>query len=106
MPSGSPADQWLLEVGWLACYTSGTAEDHVTGALATTAIRPGEAALVERARQGDHEAFGVLVDGRLGATFRTALAILGNEADARDATQEIYLRAWRNLPELREADRF
>ena len=34
------------------------------------------------------------------------MAILGNEADARDATQEIFLRAWRNLPDLRETDHF
>jgi len=66
----------------------------------------GEAALVERAHRGDQAAFGALVDGRLAATFRTALAILGNEADARDATQDIFVRAWRNLPELREPDRF
>ena len=68
--------------------------------------RTGETLLVERARSGDREAFGDLVDGRLGATFRTAMAILGNESDARDATQEIFLRAWRNLPELREPDHF
>ncbi len=68
--------------------------------------RAGETALVERARHGDHDAFADLVDRRLAGTFRTAIAILGNEADARDATQEIFLRAWRNLPELREADRF
>ena len=61
---------------------------------------------MERARRGDHDAFAALVDRRLAATFRTAMAILGNEADARDATQEIFLRAWRNLPELREPDRF
>ena len=70
------------------------------------AIEAGEAVLVERARRGDHDAFADLVDRRLAATFRTALAILGNEADARDATQEIFLRTWRNLPELREPDRF
>ncbi len=70
------------------------------------AIRAGETALVDRARRGDHDAFAALVDARLAGTFRTALAILGNEADARDATQEIFLRAWRNLPELREPDRF
>ena len=70
------------------------------------AIRAGEAPLVERARRGDHEAFAALIDGRLVPTFRTALAILGNEADARDATQEIFLRVWRNLPELRDADHF
>ena len=74
--------------------------------LRAAAIEAGEAALVERARRGDRDAFADLVDGRLAATFRTALAILGNESDARDATQDIFLRAWRNLPELREPDRF
>jgi RNA polymerase sigma-70 factor (ECF subfamily) len=74
--------------------------------MAAPAIRKAETALVERARRGDHDAFATLVDRRLAATYRTAIAILGNEADARDATQEIFLRAWRNLPELREADRF
>jgi RNA polymerase sigma-70 factor (ECF subfamily) len=78
----------------------------VDSVLAASAITAGETALVERARRGDHEAFEILVDGRLTSTFRTALAILGNEADARDATQEIFLRAWRNLPELRDPDRF
>ena len=34
------------------------------------------------------------------------MAILGNEADARDATQEAFLRAWRDLPGLRDPDRF
>jgi RNA polymerase sigma-70 factor (ECF subfamily) len=74
--------------------------------MRTATIPAGEEALVERARRGDHDAFAALVDTRLTTTFRTALAILGNEADARDATQEIFLRTWRNLPELREADRF
>jgi RNA polymerase sigma-70 factor (ECF subfamily) len=74
--------------------------------MVTPVIRVGEAPLVERARRGDGEAFAAVVDGRLGATFRTALAILGNEADARDATQEIFLRAWRNLPELRDPNQF
>ena len=78
----------------------------VTSVLLAPAILAGETALVERARRGDHDAFTALVDRRLAATFRTALAILGNESDARDATQEIFLRTWRNLPELRDAERF
>jgi RNA polymerase sigma-70 factor (ECF subfamily) len=78
----------------------------VDSVLEAPVIRTGEAALVQRASRGDHEAFSALVDARLAATFRTALAILGNESDARDATQDVFLRAWRNLPELREPDRF
>jgi len=65
-----------------------------------------EAALVERAKHGDQEAFARLVDERLPSTFRTVMAILGNESDARDVTQAIFLRVWTNLPGLRESDRF
>ena len=74
-------------------------------AMASTSTAA-EASLAERARHGDRIAFEGLVDGRLSSTFRIAMAILGNEADARDATQEAFLRAWRDLPGLREADHF
>ena len=70
------------------------------------ATNPSERALVERARQGDHDAFASLVDARLPATFRSVLAILGNESDARDTTQAIFVQAWRNLPSLRDPERF
>lgn len=61
-----------------------------------------EIALVERARSGDHDAFAELVDLRLNATFRTVMAIVGNESDARDVTQTIFVQAWTNLPSLRD----
>jgi len=68
--------------------------------------RAGEAFLVDRARQGDRDSFEALVDARLAPTFRIAMAILGNEADARDATQDTFVRVWRDLAGLRDADRF
>jgi RNA polymerase sigma-70 factor (ECF subfamily) len=34
------------------------------------------------------------------------MSIVGNEADARDAVQDSCLRAWRELPRLRDTDRF
>jgi RNA polymerase sigma-70 factor (ECF subfamily) len=76
----------------------------VTIAIASTA--KAEAYLVDRARRGDREAFESLVDVRLGSAFRTAMAILGNEADARDATQDTFVRVWRDLAGLRDAGRF
>ena len=63
-------------------------------------------ALVERARQGDALAFERLLRDRLDGLFRTAWAILGDESDARDATQDACIAAWRNLPGLREPERF
>ena len=65
-----------------------------------------DAQLVERAGFGDEVAFGQLVEGRIDRAFRTASAILGNEADARDATQDAFTSAWVNLPRLRDVDRF
>jgi RNA polymerase sigma-70 factor (ECF subfamily) len=62
--------------------------------------------LVIGARAGDREAFDRLMVGRLEPTFRTAMAILGHEADARDATQIAFVKAWRDLPALRDVERF
>ena len=76
-----------------------------TIAIASTA-KAGGAFLVERARRGDREAFESLVDARLGSAFRTAMAILGNEADARDATQYTFDRDRRDLAGLRDTERF
>ena len=63
-------------------------------------------AVVVRAQAGDRAAFEQLVHRRLDRAFRTARAILGNEADARDATQEAFLRAWRERRRLRDPARF
>ena len=40
------------------------------------------------------------------AVYRLSYAILGDEADARDAAQETFVAAWRQLPGLRDVDRF
>jgi RNA polymerase sigma-70 factor, ECF subfamily len=40
------------------------------------------------------------------AVYRLTAAILGDEADARDAAQDTFVAAWRELPKLRDADRF
>jgi RNA polymerase sigma-70 factor (ECF subfamily) len=62
--------------------------------------------LVERAQAGDRDAFEALLERWLEPSLRTAFAILGNEADARDATQDTFLQAWRELRRLRDPDRF
>ena len=62
--------------------------------------------LVRRALDGDVEAFDELVAGRIESMVRVAMAILGNEADARDATQDALASIWRELPSLRQPERF
>jgi RNA polymerase sigma-70 factor (ECF subfamily) len=62
--------------------------------------------LVEDARRGDRIAFERLVEPWIEPAFRIALAILGREADARDATQDALLDAWRSIRSLRDPERF
>jgi RNA polymerase sigma-70 factor (ECF subfamily) len=62
--------------------------------------------LVERARAGDADAFDELARSRIDSVYRTALAILGSPADARDATQETLVSMWRGLPALRSSEAF
>ena len=61
---------------------------------------------MERARRGDHDAFGVLVDVSLARLDAAARLILRDAELARDAVQEAMVRAWRDLPGLRDPDRF
>lgn len=62
--------------------------------------------LVERAREGDHDAFAELARAVVVRLDRTARLILRDPELARDAVQEALIRAWRDLPELRDPDRF
>ena len=62
--------------------------------------------LVRRAAGGDAIAFERLVTDRADRAFRIARAILGNDSDARDATQDAFVSAWRQLPRLRDPETF
>lgn len=62
--------------------------------------------LIDRARNGDLDAFESIVRARMDAVYRLTSAILGDEADARDAAQETFVAAWRQFPRLREPERF
>ena len=62
--------------------------------------------LVERARGGDHDAFAELARAAVVRLDQAARLILRDPELARDAVQEGLIRAWRDLPKLREPDRF
>jgi RNA polymerase sigma-70 factor, ECF subfamily len=65
-----------------------------------------QAELVERARTGDREAFGVLAVGAVDRLYAIARLILRDADLAHDATQDAFVRAWRDLPTLRDVERF
>jgi RNA polymerase sigma-70 factor (ECF subfamily) len=61
---------------------------------------------VELAQKGDRDAFAVLVRAAAARLDAAARLILRDTELARDAVQEALIRAWRDLPGLRDPDRF
>jgi RNA polymerase sigma-70 factor (ECF subfamily) len=62
--------------------------------------------LVERAGGGDHDAFALLAGASIARLEATARLILRDGELAQDAVQDALIRAWRDLPGLRDPDRF
>jgi RNA polymerase sigma factor (sigma-70 family) len=63
--------------------------------------RDSESELVERARQGDEGAYESLVRAHQHIAFRTACLLAGSAADAEEAAQDAFVKAWRALPRFR-----
>jgi RNA polymerase sigma-70 factor (ECF subfamily) len=62
--------------------------------------------LVEQAARGDHEAFEVLATSAGDRLYAVARLILRESDLAEDAVQEALFQAWKQLPSLRDPDRF
>ena len=62
--------------------------------------------LVERAREGDHDAFAELAGAAISRLDGAAWLILRDAEQAKDAVQNALVRAWRDLPTLRDPERF
>lgn len=62
--------------------------------------------LVDLAIRGDRDAFTALVSASIDRLFAVATLILRDRPTAEDAVQEALTRVWRDLPRLRDANRF
>jgi len=65
-----------------------------------------EAGLVERARGGDLDAWETIVRTHQGLAFRTAYLLAGNAADAEEAAQDGFVKAYRALGRFRRGSPF
>ena len=65
-----------------------------------------EILLISRARTGDREAFGALVEQYRDNVYRLAYRMCGNAYDADEAAQEAFVAAWRALPNFRGDAKF
>ena len=64
-----------------------------------------DAEIVRRARKGDLNAYGVLIDRYQQRLVAAAQHLLGNGDEARDAVQETFIEAYRHIDQLREPER-
>jgi RNA polymerase sigma-70 factor (ECF subfamily) len=70
------------------------------------ADHPARLELIRQARRGDRQAFDALAVGIVDRLYSVARLILRDADRAEDATQETLVRCWRDLPALRDPDRF
>ena len=59
-----------------------------------------------RARSGDRDAFELLVRANYDRLYAVARRMTADAYDAEDATQDGFLRAWRDIPRLSDPDRY
>src|ERR1041385_1077761 len=72
------------------------------GVVALVVDRPlDETELVERARRGDLRAWETIVRTHQGIAFRTAYVLTGSAADAEEAAQDGFVKAYRALGRFR-----
>jgi RNA polymerase sigma-70 factor (ECF subfamily) len=62
--------------------------------------------LIDRARGGDSAAYGELVRRHQQIAFRTAVVFTRSAADAEEAAQDAFVKAWRALPRFRDGEPF
>ena len=62
--------------------------------------------IVTAAARGDRHAFATLVEIESMTAYRVAYGVLGSHAEAEDAVQDAFIRAWRDLPTLRDPARW
>jgi RNA polymerase sigma-70 factor (ECF subfamily) len=62
--------------------------------------------LIERTKRGDVDAYETLVQTYQGIAFRTAYAIAGSAADAEEAAQDAFVKAFRAIGRFRSGEPF
>jgi RNA polymerase sigma-70 factor, ECF subfamily len=65
-----------------------------------------DSVLVIRCQAGDHHAFEPLVTRYRGKIYAMIVNMTGNDADAWDLAQEVFLKAWRALPKFEARSSF
>lgn len=90
----------LLHIGWSWCLGLLGALAPLA-ALGVSADRDSDAALVGAVLKGDQTSYRVIVDRYQGRVYAVIYGMVRNQEDARDLTQETFVRAYQNLSRFR-----
>ena len=74
--------------------------------MKNSVTRDEELKLIKKAQKGDSAAFEGLILAHEGFVYNLALRALKNDADAQDATQEVFIKAWTGLGSFRGSSKF
>lgn len=69
-------------------------------------MHPDEAAAIAQAKDGDHDAFRVLVERHSRSMYRLAYRMTGRAEDAEDIVQETFVRAYRQIGRFEQRSDF
>lgn len=61
---------------------------------------------ITKAKEGDKNAFGQLYELHVGKVYSLALRMLADPGHAEDATQELFIKVWHQLPSFRGDSQF
>jgi RNA polymerase sigma-70 factor (ECF subfamily) len=103
---GERPGRYTVTFAQLAVYEEAVAADLSYELAIPLAAPDREAALVARALRGDHESYAALVRPHENVAFRVATAITGRPADAEEALQNGFVKAFRSLHRFRAGEPF
>ncbi|MBI4282905.1 MAG: sigma-70 family RNA polymerase sigma factor [Chloroflexi bacterium] len=66
--------------------------------------QPSDDTLIQRAAQGDRDAFTALYDRHIDQVYRHVYYRVSNQADAEDIAQEVFIRAWRAISRYQKGE--
>lgn len=108
--SGYAANMLRLSFGAAPIRGAAHGTSHLSASgskpLPSTIVRDDESALVAAAKKGDQSAFEELVNRYERKIFRIALNITQNQAEAEDAMQDAFLKAFQHLKDFEGGSRF
>jgi RNA polymerase sigma-70 factor (ECF subfamily) len=96
----------LLDLGWSAWLGGAVLLGMVRGPVPGAGEMTTDAEMVEAVREGDATAYRGLVEKYQGRVYNVIYGMVRNREDARELTQETFVKAYRNLHGFRSDARF